>query len=88
VITSQRLVVNNLERLILRSIMYSNIQDVHTEPSNNTNKIFVRQKDGSSDSILIGGIKEDKFHDIYGVLRFLKKVLVNINLNNTVSLAV
>jgi hypothetical protein len=88
VITSQRMLINDMERLTISSIKYDNIQDVHTEPSKSTNKIFVRQKDGSSDSILVSGIKGDKFLDIYGFLRFLKKVLVNRNLNNAVSLAV
>jgi hypothetical protein len=88
VITNQRIVISNLEQLTTYSIRYDNIEDVHTEPSKNINKIFVHQKDGSSDSILVSGIKEDKFLDIYGFLRFLKKVLVNINLNNAVSLAV
>ncbi len=88
VITSQRIVVNDLEQLTTYSIRYDNIEDVHTEPSKSTNKIFVRQKDGSSDSILVSGIKGDKFLDIYGFLRFLKKVLVNIHLNNAVSLSV
>jgi hypothetical protein len=88
VITSQRMVINDLERLTTYSIRYDNIQDVHTEPNKNTNKIFVRQKDGSSNSILVGGIKGDKFLDIYGFLRFLKKILVNLNLNNTVSLTI
>ncbi len=88
VITSQRIVVNDLERLATYSIRYNDIQDVHTEPIKSIDKIFVRQKNGSSDSILISGIKEDKFLDVYGFLRFLKKVIININLNNTVSLAV
>lgn len=88
VITSQRMVINDLERLTSYSITYDTIQDVHIEPSKHTNKIFIRQKDGSSDSILVSGIKGNKFLDIYGFLRFLKKILVNINLNNAVSLAV
>jgi hypothetical protein len=88
VITSQRMVINDLERLTSYSIRYDTIQDVHIEPSKYTNKIFIRQKDGASDSILVSGIKGDKFLDIYGFLRFLKKILVNINLNNAVSLAV
>lgn len=86
IITNLQIVIFDLDRFI--SIKYDDIQSVHTEPSKNTNKIFVRRKDGSSHSILVSGIKGDKFLDIYGFLRFMKKVLVNINLNNTVSLAV
>jgi hypothetical protein len=86
-ITSQRVLVVNSERLAT-SIRYENIQDVHTEPTKGTNTIFIRQKDGSSDYILISGVKGDKFLDVYGFLRFLKKVIVNIKLNNTVSLTI
>ena len=85
VITDLQIVICDLDRFV--GIKYDDIQSVHTEPSKNTNKIFVRQKDGLSHSILVSGIKGDKFHDIYGFLRFMKKVLVNINLNNAVSLA-
>jgi Bacterial PH domain len=86
VITSQRMVICDLDRSI--SIKYNDIESVHIEPSKNTNKIFVRQKDGSSYPILVSGIKGDKFLDIYGFLRFMKKIVININLNNAVSLAV
>ena len=86
IITNIQIVIYNLDRFV--SIRYDDIQSVQTEPSKNTNKIFVRQKDGSSHSILVSGIKEDKFLDIYGFLRFMKKVLVNINLSNAVSLTV
>lgn len=86
-ITSQRILVVNSGR-IATSIRYENIQDVHTEPTKGTNTIFIRQKDGSSDYILISGVKGDKFLDVYGFLRFLKKVIVNIKLNNTVSLTI
>jgi hypothetical protein len=86
-ITSQRIAISDSEQY-QRSIFYENIQAIHTEPSKNTNKIFVRQKDGSSDSILVNGIKGDKFLDVYGFSRFLKKVMININLNNTISLTV
>lgn len=88
VITSQRVVVNDLKRSIASSIRYENIQDIHTEPVKYTNRIFVRQKDGTSNSILISGIKEDKFLDVHGFLRFLKKVVFNIKLNNLASLTV
>jgi hypothetical protein len=88
VITSQRLVVGDLNRQTIESIRYDDIQDVHTEPIENANKIFIRQKNGSSNSILVSGIKNDKFLDIYGFLRFIKKILVNINLNNGVGLTV
>lgn len=86
IITSLQIVICDLDLFV--SIEYDDIQSVHTEMSKNTNKIFVRQKDGSSHSILVSGIKEDKFLDIYGFLRFIKKVLVNINLSNAVSLTV
>ena len=86
IITDLQIVICDLDRFV--SIAYNDIQSVHTEPSSNTNKIFVRQKDGSSHSILVSGIKGNKFLDIYGFLRFMKKILININLNNTVSLAV
>jgi hypothetical protein len=86
IITDLQIVICDLDRLI--SIKYDDIESVHTEPSKNSNTIFVRQKDGSSDSILVSGIKGDKFLDIYGFSRFLKKILVNLNLNNAVSLTV
>jgi hypothetical protein len=86
VITDLQIVICDLDRFV--SIKYDDIQSIHTEPIQNTNKIFVRHKDGSSHSILVSGIKGNKFHDIYGFLRFMKKVLININLNNAVSLAV
>ena len=86
IITDLQLVICDSDRFV--SIKYDDIQSVCTEPSKNTNKIFVRQKDGLSHSILISGVKGDKFLDIYGFLRFIKKVLVNSNLNNPVSLTV
>ena len=86
IITNLQLVICDLDRFI--SIKYDDIQSVYTEPSKSTDKIFIRQKDGSSHSILVSGVKGDKFLDIYGFLRFVKKVLVNINLNNAVSLTV
>ena len=77
IITDLQLVICDLDRFI--NIKYGDIQSVYTEPSKITNKIFVRQKDGSSHSILVSGVKGDKFLDIYGFLRFIKKVLVNSN---------
>lgn len=88
IITSQRLVVCGLNRLNIDSIRYDDIQDVHIEPIENVNKIFICQKDGASNSILVSGIKNDKFLDLYGFLRFIKKILVNIKLNNGVDLTV
>ena len=86
IITDLQLVICNLDRFV--SIRYDDIQSVCAEPIKSANKIFIRQKDGSSHSILISGVKGDKFLDIYGFLRFMKKVLVNSNLNNPVSLTV
>lgn len=86
IITDLQMVACDLNRSI--SIKYNDIESIHIEPSKNTNKIFVRQKNGSSHSILVSGIKGDKFLDIYGFLRFMKKILININLSNAVSLAV
>ena len=77
IITDLQLVICDLDQFI--SIKHDDIQSVCIEPSNITNKIFVRQKDGSSHSILVSGVKGDKFLDIYGFLRFMKKVLVNSN---------
>lgn len=86
IVTALQMVICDLDRSI--GIKYNDVESVHIEPSKNTNKIFVRQKDGSSHSILVSGIKGDKFLDIYGFLRFMKKIVININLSNTVSLAV
>ncbi len=86
IITNLQIVTCNLDRFF--SIKYDDIQSVYIEPTKSTNRIFIRQKDGSSPSILVSGIKEDKFLDIYSFLRFMKKVLVNIKLNNAVSLTV
>ena len=77
IITNLQLIICDLDKFV--SIKYDDIQSICTEPSKNTNKIFVREKDGSSHSILVSEVKGDKFLDIYGFLRFIKKVLVNSN---------
>jgi hypothetical protein len=87
IITDRQIVIRNLDRFT--SIKYNNILSVHVKLSKGTNRIFIYQKDGLSNSILVkvNGIKEDKFLDLYGFLRFTKKVLVNISLNNAAILA-
>jgi hypothetical protein len=84
IITDRQIVIRNLDRFI--SIKYNNIQSVYTEHSKGANRIFVCQKDEIFNSILVTGTKEGKFLDLYGFLRFIKKVLVNINLNNAATL--
>jgi Bacterial PH domain len=86
IVTDQQIIIRDSDRFT--SIEYNNIQSVHTKYDKGINKIFVCQKNGLSNLVLVAGIREDKFLDLYGFLRFIKKVLVNINLNNTITLAI
>ena len=59
IITDLQLVICDLDQFV--SIKYDDVQSVCIEPSNITNKIFVRQKDGLSHSILVSGVKKINF---------------------------
>jgi hypothetical protein len=84
IITNRKIIVCISEKYT--EIEYLNIKDCHIEPSKKSNRILIDSNDGHANSILIGGVKENKFLDIYGFLRFIKKVLINIRLENSVSL--
>lgn len=78
-ITNQKMIVCNHNQYT--NIEYFNIESCETESS----KIFVKQKSNVINILYIDGIKQAKFLDIYGFLKFVKKVLVNIKLNSSPS---
>ena len=84
VITDQKMIV--YDHNLHSDIKYSDIENCYTEPDKNSTKIFIERKDGILNIISVDGVKEGKFFDIYGFLRFIKKVLINIKLTQTISL--
>jgi hypothetical protein len=48
------------------------------------NKLTIIQKDNSFKELSIDGVKNNRFLDVYGFERFIKKILVNIKLDGSV----
>jgi hypothetical protein len=78
VITNYGIKIQNKD--IFDDVKYENIQNCDTTSSKYTDTISICQKDGICKSILVSGVKEDKFLDIYGFLRFVRKVIINTRL--------
>jgi hypothetical protein len=62
-------------------IEYLNMEKCKLEPLKYSHNSIIFQANSSRHSILINGIKNNKFLDIYGLDRFIKKILVNVRLD-------
>lgn len=61
-------------------IEYLDMERCEMESSNGINNLIILKKNGLCQSILVNGVKDGKFLDIYGFDRFIKKILINIKL--------
>jgi hypothetical protein len=83
IVTNQKMIVKYCHQY--NEIKYSDIEKCYMEADKKSTNLFIQRKNKNIDVISIDGVKEGKFLDVYGFLRFIKKIIINMKLTESVS---